>query len=162
MSTKTEYTPGDWMDEIVSPMVEDPRQLIVQGGDTGWMLSGAAVDADDDDEFYRTILKPGDVVEFWARRIYDDVEIEVAEDGTYEVLGDYPADATHFAHEDADWDGYCSDVASLIAEGNPEEHGTPLPVGRHLINVWHWSSGHLYQFEVISGAGILAEIGQRQ
>lgn len=156
------------MDEVVPPMVDDPNQYLVQGGETGWRLMGSAAadsidDDGEDDEFYSTELHPGDIIEFWARRMYGDVLIEVADDGTFTVLGDYPDDTTHFAHEDSDiYEGMCDDMATVVREGNPEAHGTPLAAGSHRIDIWHWSDGHLYQFEIENGAGVLKPCGRRQ
>ena len=95
---------------------------------------------------------PAQVVAFAAHRSYGTFELVVEEDGSFEI-DPYPTDATHFAHQDAEFEQMFNSVDELLEKGDPESlEEAPIPPGIHQIKIWFWSTEDIsFRFEVEDG-----------
>ncbi len=145
----TKWCPTAWLDEVAGILVADPADCVHADGNGGWELLDEDAEKDRDDGVNLPV-EPGQVVTFCAYRHYEDFELIVNDDRTFEC-DLYPADATHFAHVDGDCEAIFDSVAELVEQGDPEGLGAPLSAGLHLINIWHWSDEIAFRFEVEDG-----------
>lgn len=147
----TKYCPFDWLDEIVPVLVEDPAEIVFVGGPTGWLM--LADEKDDEEEYCRVPLEPGQVIEFGAHRWYGIFKMWIGGDDSFDFDDAYPSDATHFRLVDADELDMHDSIEELVKAGSPEDFNgkVPLEVGPHEVSIWYWSDPIPFRFEVEDG-----------
>ncbi|MEY9098852.1 hypothetical protein ABIA24_001761 [Sinorhizobium fredii] len=151
VEAETKYCPADWLDEVVPVLVADPADCVYPGGPTGWLMLDEEANRDEDPHFCRLPVETGQVVGFCAHRNYGTFELTVHDDRTFEI-DPYPADATHFAHEDAEWCDMYDTVTKLVERGDPQSVvGDQLEPGTHQVRIWFWSDEIPFRFEVEDG-----------
>jgi hypothetical protein len=159
----TKFCPSEWLEESAPILIEDPNAIIFEGGKTGWQLLADEKDVDeeddgdDDHQGYRLALIDGDEVSFDAYRGYGVFLLNVRKNGTWSTDRPIPADATHFALDDGDDENMSDTIDELIRTG---AEGMALEAGTHPINVWHWSFGYMYRFELQDRKPVLTYCGR--
>ena len=149
----TKYCPFDWLDEVVPVLAEDPATIVFPGGPTGWLMVADEDDKDDDEEYCRVPLEPGQIVQFGAHRWYGEFELWITEDGSYALPDPHPADATHFRLVHADELDMHNSIDELVKAGDPEylDRSTPLQPDSYDVSIWYWSDPISFRFEVEDG-----------
>ena len=92
MTTRT-WLPEDYLDETVPPGRSDPTDWIKGPGQDGTFEMAPAFGNDDEGQPIK--MKPGDIKSFYWCDPLGCVNVKVRRDGTFEVLGDVPPEATN-------------------------------------------------------------------
>lgn len=140
----TKFLPASWLDEVVPVPQRDIDAFIHRAEGGTWFLMPVDAD-DDDDDFYREALEPGQIVEFSAYEDYGDWTIRINDDRSIDA-GGIPDKATHFRLDD-DNDTLAYSLIELAANGD----GSPLPAGEHQVSAWYWSDAS-YSFRFVVDA----------
>lgn len=144
--TRRLWLPDNWLDEINPTMLETPDGFIAKDG-VDWVLRLPEGDPDHDNEFYRTPIEPGQVVNFLWSQGHGYVTLTVAADGTWTTDIRPPKAATHF-YEPAF--GIIGNSIAEVVKGDPE----PLEPGEYEISAYTWSRPIAFRFDVdVEGNG---------
>jgi hypothetical protein len=123
------YLPADWLDECVPPPLAVPDEFIFRDGDR-WILRPA--NDDDVEPHLVRELRAGDIIQFCEHRHFGSFTLDLREDGSWEIDGDYPAYANCFALR-SDFDTIANSVPDLITNAEIE------PDTCADIEIWWWS-----------------------
>lgn len=94
MADTRTWLPEDYLDESVPPGRSDPTEWIKGPGEGATFLLDEAFGGDE--ETKPIVMNIGDVKSFYWRDPYDSIEIRVRRDGTFELLGAVPPEASNF------------------------------------------------------------------
>lgn len=152
---ETKYLPSEWLDEVVPAAQEDPSLFVFYNEKLGWhMRDPDEPDAEEGDSWL-TRLNIGQVVRFSANRVYGDFTLNIATDGSYDVVGDIPADANCFRLF-RDNDTINDSISSLI-------ENCELGEGSHDIDAYWWSNeDYLFRLEFRDEKGVFVACGVEQ
>lgn len=135
------WLPSEWLDEAIPTPQETPDAFIRALDDGRFRLQPPGTDYDDDD-FFRTDIVEGQIVEFSACDDYGEIRVEIAEDRSYTLLDHFPDGATQF------WipgDAYTMTHSIEEMVNNTLE---PLEPGEHTLGAYSWEHSASFRFEV--------------
>lgn len=104
------WLPAAWVDEWVPAPQQDPSAFIRGTVGELWMI---APEGQDDNETYRILVSPGDLVEFDLCRVWSDIEVTIGANLKIERHAAIPEDATLFWY-DRDADTISDSLDNLI------------------------------------------------
>lgn len=132
--------PSEWLDEVIPTPQETPDAFVRVIGDGRFLL--LPVGEDDGDDFYRTKIVEGQIVEFSACDDYGGVRVSVAEDRSFTLLEPIPEGATQF------WMPGDPDTMAYSIEDVINNEFEPLEPGEHTLGAYSWKHSVSFRFEV--------------
>lgn len=138
--TRRLWLPAEWLDEINPTMLETPDGFIAKDG-SDWVLRLPEGDPYHDNEFYRTPIEPGQIVNFLWSQGHGFVNLTVAADGTWTTDFRPPEAATHF------YEPSFGVIANSIDQLVQDER-EPLEPGTYEISAYAWSRAIAFRFDV--------------
>lgn len=155
----TYYLPADWVDESLPTLAAAPIDFVEKDEAGQYWLRLPEGDEDRDNEFYKIKLELDHAISWRARRIYGRYLLTVEEDGKgHLALTPGAADANNFCLEDAEDLDTFDDINELIAKGNHDTPGAPLPAGEYMVQAWFWGDDRSFMFEVVGGLPTFREV----
>lgn len=130
------WLPAGWEDEVIPSMLPSPDHFLEREGEA-WFLRLPPEDPERDNEFYKTELVPGQVVEFRWSEHYGHRLLQVHADGSWSLDEPIPEKATQLF---------------AISEGviglSPAELAAELEPGEHVISAYTWSETIPFRLEI--------------
>ncbi|MET3601851.1 hypothetical protein [Martelella mangrovi] len=147
----TKYVPREWIDEYTPLPQADPNAFL-KSKDGNWFLVPHEDDFEDAGSFCIAVTH-GDLIDFDSNRHYGSRTIKVAEDGSYTLSEDFPADATHFVYDDAD--DFCNTLQEVIADGRKNDPEAFTPPLETTVSAWFWGDTTTFRVVIEEGAARL-------
>ncbi len=152
----TKYLPTGWLDEVLPDPQRDVNDFIHRLEDGTWIMMPKD-EVDQDEEFWRTRLEPGQVIPFAAHEWYGWMTIHVNDDGSIDD-GEVP-DKANCLCLDGEVETMVDNVEDLIEFGAGER----LKPGTYDITAYFWADNETHfrfvldadgkgQFEPCTGA----------
>lgn len=127
--SQTKFLPEDWSDEV-SPAPQPNPDDFIQKTETGFQLHPVDPLDEQEAEFHIQPLEHGEIVTFLEHRHHGNFTLDIAEDGTFTVSPDVPAEANCFM-SDGNLDTFSrspKDLAKVLERGE-----------RYEIEAYFWS-----------------------
>lgn len=135
--TITRYLPSAWQDEVIPEPQESPDAFIHFDGAKGWVLRpcGQAED-EEDDIFYVTKIRDGDIIAFDENQVFGDFILTV---GDVAWMTDRPVpEKANCFRINRDTETLASSVSELVA--GSRLMGEPLKPGTYDMDAYWWSA----------------------
>lgn len=134
------WLPSEWLDETIPAPQESPDAFIraIDGGRFVLMPVGN----DDGEDFYRTEIIEGQIVEFSAGDDYGSIRVTVAEDRSFTLSSLNPEGATLF------WIPGDPDTIAGSIEGVINDAQASLEPGEYTLGAYSWKHIASFRFEV--------------
>lgn len=134
----TRYLPRAWQDEVIPEPQASPDAFIHLDKTDGWVLRPCGQAADEEDDiFYVTKIRDGDIIGFDANQVFGDYSLTVREDGTFSTDRPVPEKANCF-RIDRDTDTLATSASELVA--GSRFMGDPLEPGTYDMDAYWWSA----------------------
>lgn len=143
------WLPAAWMDEWVPAPQQDPSAFIRGSVGELWLI---APEGQDDNETYRTMVSPGDLVEFDLCRVWPEIEVTIGADHKIVRHDPIPKGATLFWY-DRDPDTISDSLDTLIETLAGEYELEP---GTIEVEPYDWSISAQFRL-VVDGGGARLE-----
>lgn len=131
------FLPAVWVDEAIPSPQRDVNDFIHRLADGSWILMPKDEEEQDED-FWRQPLEPGQTIAFLTHEFYGWFTIHVAEDRSIDD-GGIPDKANCYCL-DGDVDTLVDTLAELVENGD----GAPLEPGSHDITAYWWSDAETH------------------
>lgn len=134
------WLPSEWLDEAI-PAPQETPDAFIRALDGGKFLL-LPVGEDDGDDFYRTVIIEGQIIEFSACDDYGSIRVVVAEDRSYTLLDPIPEGATQL------WLPGDPDTMAYSIEEIVNNDFEPLEPAEHTLGAYSWKHSASFRFEI--------------
>ncbi|MDW9877354.1 hypothetical protein GOA90_08865 [Sinorhizobium meliloti] len=142
----TKYLPSSWLDEVLPAPQRNVNDFIHRLDDGSWIMMPKD-EADQDEEFWRTTLEPGQIVAFSVHEWYGWMTIHVNDDGSIDD-GEVP-DKANCLCLDGEVETLVDNVKDLVEYGA----GEPLRPGSYDITAYYWADTEAHFRFIVDAAG---------